>query len=291
MEFDEDLASIHAYLCADGYVIKNPPTQRHKYYYIGLRNTNIVLLRDFQRRFLRHFGIKPIIVVGQRAKIQNKRIYYQITKNQTYYSNCWTFPELNKKLLRYWLRAYFDCDGWVSVVRAKDRKVGLESINRAGILKIKNAQGKFGIVSTLNKRKNRRIWSLSICGRDDLTKFAKNIGFLHPKKSAKLNEALNSYVNYVWKMPTDKTGLLTFIKTKGNESKARGQIRFNSIRRKNLSELKRELSVFGIKSRLSKSLINGNGNKYYTLSIKKRDFQEGSEWISIESSESLNSRK
>jgi len=29
---------LHAYLCADGYVIRNPKTQKHNYYYVGLRN-------------------------------------------------------------------------------------------------------------------------------------------------------------------------------------------------------------------------------------------------------------
>ena len=47
-------------------------------------------------------------------------------------------PFLSKPLLRFLLRAYFDCDGWVGFVRAKDRKVGLESINYKGLFKIKS---------------------------------------------------------------------------------------------------------------------------------------------------------
>ena len=45
-----DLISIHAYLCADGYVIKSK-NPKYKYFKIGLRNTNPVLLRDFQEKF------------------------------------------------------------------------------------------------------------------------------------------------------------------------------------------------------------------------------------------------
>ena len=89
MKFDKDLASIHAYLCSDGYVVKNPETQKHKYYYIGLRNTNNVLLEDFQRKFHEKFGVKPIITNEGRCKIQSKEIYNILTKKITYYSDRW----------------------------------------------------------------------------------------------------------------------------------------------------------------------------------------------------------
>ena len=69
MQFDKNFVSIHAYLCADGYVIKNPKTQKHKYYRIGFRNTNIVLLKDFQEKFEKVFRIKPRLVVRQRCEI------------------------------------------------------------------------------------------------------------------------------------------------------------------------------------------------------------------------------
>jgi len=59
VKFDENLAAIHTYLCADGYVIKNPETQGYKYYYIRFRNTNIILLKDFQEKFKKYFGVEP----------------------------------------------------------------------------------------------------------------------------------------------------------------------------------------------------------------------------------------
>jgi hypothetical protein len=42
MKFDTNLSSIHGYLCGDGYVIKNPKTQKHKYYHIGYKHSLIV---------------------------------------------------------------------------------------------------------------------------------------------------------------------------------------------------------------------------------------------------------
>jgi DNA mismatch repair ATPase MutL len=48
METCTSLAALHGYLSGDGYVIKNPPTQKQKYYLIALRNTEEKLLLDFQ---------------------------------------------------------------------------------------------------------------------------------------------------------------------------------------------------------------------------------------------------
>ena len=41
MEINEDLVVIHAYLCADGYVIKNSETQKHKYYIGFISNSEV----------------------------------------------------------------------------------------------------------------------------------------------------------------------------------------------------------------------------------------------------------
>src|SRR4030042_12082 len=181
MKFNQDLASIHSYLCADGYVIRNPETQKHKYYYIGLRNTNDVLLKDFQDKFEKVFGIKPIITNDGRCKIQNKDIFFQLTKDFSYYSDKWVMPRLSLEELKCWLRSYFDCDAWVSIQKAKSRAIGLESINKFGLEQIKNSLSKFGIkTSEVKKRKNRKIWSIHICGKDDILKFKESIGFLHP---------------------------------------------------------------------------------------------------------------
>lgn len=269
MKFDEDLASIHGYLCADGYVITNPKSQKHKYYYIGLRNTNTTLLKDFQKRFRRFFGIVPIITNEGRAKVQNKKIYEKLTEKYSYYSGEWSIPRLPKNLLGAWLCSYFDCDGWVVVRKAKDRRIGLDSINLSGLLEIKDVLfKKFRITSTVKKKKNRNIWCLNICGKDDLVRFSKNIGFLHPEKKAKLEKAINSYVNYTWSIPKTKKALFNFVLEKGNERKKRGQIRFYSIIKKNLINFKKALYFYKVKSRVSKRFTNGYGCHFYTLSIR-----------------------
>lgn len=196
MKFNDDFASIHAYLCADGYVIRNPETQKHKYYYIGLRNTNLKILKDFQFKFNRTFGIMPIITKEKdRCKIQNKKIFFQLTKHFSFYSHEWTLPKLDKQELRSWLKSYFDCDGWVEFKKSKNHRIiGLESVNLKGLEQIKFTLLKnFEINSNIRPRKGRNIWRLTICGKDDLEKFKNEINFFHPNKRRKLLGALNSY--------------------------------------------------------------------------------------------------
>jgi len=275
MQFDQNLASVHAYLCADGYVIRNPETQKHKYYYIGLRNTNEILLKDFQNKFAKAFGLMPIITNDGRCKIQNKNIFFQLTKDFSYYSDEWAIPQLSLNDLKCWLRSYFDCDGWVTVQKAKSRVIGLESINKNGLEQIKNSLLKFGIkASDVKKRKNKNIWYISICGKDDLIKFKENIGFLHPRKNNKLLEAVNSYQTYEWVIPDKKEDFIEFINKKGRKRLDTNQVRFFSILEDNLIKLKNELNKYGIISKISSPLKNGYGRIYYCLTFNQKELEK-----------------
>src|SRR3989344_9396288 len=158
MKFNENFAAIHAYLSADGYVIKNPATQKHKYYHIGLRNTNETLLKDFQNKFNKQFKIKSHIAKDGRCRIQNKQLYYKLTKDYSFYSKEWQLPEsLPKRLLSVWLRAFFDCESWVFVKVHQNRQIGVDSINHKGLKSIQQALGNFGIESILKKVKNGKM--------------------------------------------------------------------------------------------------------------------------------------
>jgi len=222
MKFNEDLSAIHAYLCADGYVIKNPETQKHKYYSIGLRNQNLTLLADFQNRFERLFGIKPKIGDG-RARVFSKDIYQKLTEEWNFYSDSWKLPEIGGKCLNLWLRAFFDCEGWVECTSRKNRRIGLDSINRRGLIQMQNSLSLIGINSKIRKVEKRSTWRLQIFGKDNIEKFSQEIGFLHPGKKEKLQEMINSYPNYVWNFPEDKRELQEFvmkiIKTKAKVKK------------------------------------------------------------------------
>jgi intein/homing endonuclease len=147
-------------------------------------------LKDFQFKFANVFVIKPIISKqNDRCKIGNKRIFYELTKDSSFYSNEWILPKLTKNQLKNWLRSYFDCDGWVE---PKNSVIGLESVNKKGLEQILFVLLKsFKINSNIRPRKNRNIWRLTICGKDDLEKFYNEINFLHPEKRKKLISALN----------------------------------------------------------------------------------------------------
>ncbi|MEM5800069.1 MAG: LAGLIDADG family homing endonuclease [Candidatus Aenigmatarchaeota archaeon] len=273
MKFNQSLATIHAYLCADGYVITNPPTQKHKYYYIGLRNTNEIILQDFQKNFERAFGIKPIITKEKdRCKIQNKNLFLKLTKNFSFYSDKWTMPKLSLKGLRCWLRAFFDCEAWVNVQKGKSRVIGLESVNKNGLEQIRNSLLKFGIkVSNVKKRKNRNIWYIYICGKENLLKFKENIGFLHPNKNKKLLEAINSYINYEWLIPSEREEFIKFVNDKGKLRNDTKEVRFFSIIKDNLIRLKEELIKYGIDARMYGPWKNNRGRIYYCLSFKQKE--------------------
>ncbi len=276
MKFDKELASIHAYLCADGYVIKNPKNQKHKYYHIGLRNNNELLLKNFREHFKKVFGVYPTITKDKRCKIQNKDIYFKLTKDFSYYSDKWVIPKLSKEELKCWLRTYFDCDAWVQVQKGKSRSIGLESINERGLKQIRDVlQKEFEIhTSNVKKRKNRNIWYIYICGKSNLLKFKENIGFLHPKKKARLEEALDSYETYEWIIPNKKEKLLEFIKTRGRIRNDTKEVRFFSIIRDNLLKLKNKLIQYNIKGKIYGPWKNNKGRIYYCLKLKQRELNK-----------------
>ena len=122
---NSDFVSIHAYLCSDGYVVRNLKTQKHKYYRIALRNTNVVLLKDFQNKFYKIFKLKPIIYRNEVCRISSKKLYFWFLQYGSFYSNEWRLPKLNKDKLKFWLRSYFDCEAWVICRKAKDRHIGI----------------------------------------------------------------------------------------------------------------------------------------------------------------------
>lgn len=268
MKFDSALAAIHGYLCADGYVIKNPQKQNHKYYHIGLRNTNMKLLKDFQIKFYSRFRIMPHITKDGRCRIQSKAIYYILTKDFSYYTDTWELPSLSTENMKVWLRSFFDCEAWVECQKAKSRTVRFDCKNIRGVYQIKDALEKFSVKASIKNRKNRLV-RLNICGLENLKNLKKYIGFLHPDKRAMLERAINSYVDYNWKIPESKADLLRFVDYRGRLRAGRNEIRLNTIKKKNLLRLKRALNRFGINSNIHGPWINGNESKYYCMTIKK----------------------
>ena len=210
----EDLAAVHGYLCADGYVISHKRGGKRKYYLAALRNTEIALLEDFTIRFERVFGLRPKISIGANlASLHSKEIYRWLTETfGPFYSYKWRFPKIfrTKKLKAIWLRAVFDCESWVNCKKGADRHIGIEMVNRRGIIQIRGLLSEFKIPAKFKARKTRNIFRLNIFGKGNIETFRREIGFLHPKKKAKLQEALDSYVEYNWAFPKKKEAARQF---------------------------------------------------------------------------------
>lgn len=271
MRFNSDMASIHAYLCSDGYVIRNPTSQKHKYYHIGLRNTDQKLLEDFQRKFHRQLKIKPIIAKDGRCRIQSKKIYYYLTKNHSYYSDKWSLPKMNNRCIRSWLRSYFDCDGWVELQKAKSRSVRLDSINENGLRQIQKSLSRLSIESSVKYRKGI-LFRLSICGLDDLKKFHRSIGFLHEKKNQRLIEAIESYKTYKWEI--DEGNIRKLIDERGRKMRDRDAIRLMSIKKNNLIMVNKILNIYKITNRIYGPWKSGQGSLYYCLIFKESELNK-----------------
>ena len=272
---NKNLAIIHAYLCADGYVIKNPKNQKQKYYRIGFRNTNLVLLKDFQERFEKVFNLKPRLVEGERSEIGSKEIYEKLTKEfGSFYSKEWKVPELKKGFSNFWLRTFFDCEGWVFCRTRQNRHIGLDTINEKGLDKIIIELNKLGIKTIKKENKKRKMFRIFIYGEENLKKFQNKIGFLHPGKKKKLQETLNDFVKYEWIFPKEDKKCKEFVKNKLKEKiriKKPHYIRIISKEEANLSKLKFYLHKFYAVESLLNKRKNGIGTTYYELTINKKE--------------------
>jgi intein/homing endonuclease len=274
MKFDENLAAVHGYLCSDGYVIRNPENQRHKYYVIALRNTNIVLLEDFQNRFEKYFGVKPAIRNG-RCIINSKPIYIKlIDKFGSFYSYEWKIPELDRNLITFWLRAFFDCEGWVEINGRKSRMVCAESVNLKGLEQVKRSLLTLGIKSRIKPKKSGSIFRLLIFGKENVKQFGSAVGFLHPQKREKLLGLISSYPDYVWSFPCDEEENMIFVKSV-MLSKARPKppysIRITSNKKENLVKLSEHITKYsGVTPKIN-SYRNGYGTEYSELSVNNKN--------------------
>jgi hypothetical protein len=275
MKFDKNLAAVHAYLCADGYVTKNPLERKKKYYRIGLRNTNQVLLKDFQKRFYNYFRVMPPIRKDGRCEKCSKEINELLLREfGSFYSWEWRMPKLNKKLVRVWLRAYFDCEGWVFCKRHQNRHIGVDCVNEKGLNQVIKALNQLGIKTIKKFNKKRKIFRIFIYGKENIKKFRDNIGFLHPDKAEVLNDVIKDYMVYEWTFPTKEKECKKFIK-KILEEKARIKkpfyIRLISREKRNLKKLRYLLKKFYNIDSLLYNCVNGIGTKYYEIDINQKE--------------------
>jgi hypothetical protein len=104
------------------------------------------------------------------------------------------FESLNRLTARNWVRSFFDGDGDIHLSPVMSKcKVRAKSINRLGLKGVNELLWRyFRIRGKMYTREKpaRENWSqayeLVISNRRNLSLYAKNIGFNHPKKNRKL---------------------------------------------------------------------------------------------------------
>ncbi len=275
MENCPSLAALHGYLSGDGYVIKNSPTQKQKYYNIGFRNTEERLLQDFQEKFESIFMEIPHISKNKDRCSKGSRLIYEFFTDRygSFYSREWSVPEMSIECKAVWLRAFFDCEGWVLNIPGKNRHIGLDSVNHSGLRAIAEMlNDDFGIETKLHANKGRDTLRLVIYGRENLVLFGEKIGFLHTKKRKKFIEALASFDSWKWHFPTKKSE-----KEKYTIEILKEKIKFRQnnarmfSRKENLEKLQKILrELFRIESKIIRTK-NGLGTTYHYLSFYGRE--------------------
>ncbi len=96
-----------------------------------------------------------------------------------------------------YLRSMFQAEGYVTV-RERAAVVGLDMISEDLVRGLQQLLGRFGIFSRVRRKEDPRAnragtWSLSIRPLGDRRRFADEIGFIDPRKAAKLDASLELF--------------------------------------------------------------------------------------------------
>lgn len=90
----------------------------------------------------------------------------------------------SKKVIKNWLRAFFDDE---STVEIKRKRIRIKSINEEGLKQVLKLLSKLKIYSRITGKNIDNSWYLNIY-QNDLQKYKGEINFLHPLKKEKLNQ-------------------------------------------------------------------------------------------------------
>ncbi len=128
--------------------------------------------------------------------VTSKQAVTDLLSMASFTSKSWTLPNVvvTRTAKIEWLRAYFDCDGYVG-----NKYVQVQSVNVGGLRVIQRLLNEFGIESKIYTytRKNES-WNinylLNINKKEMRIKFLRDIGFNHPLKKKKLESLISAEV-------------------------------------------------------------------------------------------------
>ena len=199
------LVKVHAYVSSDGGIyiwkckeIRGNNVRIREKLRVKFWNKEDKLMNDFVVSVKRIYPHLKYIREDKKrfdAEVRSQIFSKDLLKLGKVSTKSWEFPkDINTKQKKIWIRAFVDCDGTVNDYNYT-RYVAIDSINLNGLKQISLILDEFGISSRIIevRYKDNVSYRLKISKRDNLIKFNELIGFNHPLKKKKLNEAIKSY--------------------------------------------------------------------------------------------------
>ena len=187
------LASICGFIMGDGCLEirkeKNKPWFHHE---IRFYPDNLDVAKLFVNYFEKLYGKTPTIKSLKNffeVRVISRVACKHLSEIAQFSGLKWTPPKgllINRSTKIEFIKAIFDCEGCVG-----KRNVQFQSVNKEGIHDIKRILEELGIESSIYEytRKNLK-WNknyiMVISRKENIKKYAENIGFNHPKKRKKL---------------------------------------------------------------------------------------------------------
>ena len=190
IRYPEVKARIIGYLIGDGSVFIRKEKRGTMRYEFSFYPDNVAMLNSFLDSISLFYGLTPKPRIEKnyfQVKISNKAIVEDLLRQGEFKSTTWSIPSLSsEKEIEEFLRAYFDCEAYVS-----RQAIRVESVNKVGLIHVKQLLLQFGISSKMYQyeRKNKN-WNtnhiLCIFSYENRKRFLTKIGFYHSKKQEKL---------------------------------------------------------------------------------------------------------
>ncbi|MBU0615601.1 MAG: hypothetical protein KJ601_05915 [Nanoarchaeota archaeon] len=189
-------AKLLGFLAGDGGVYIRVDKNKDIHHSILFCPDDESMLNHFVDAFIRFYNKKPTIRNHGnyfRVRAASKPICLDLLKTAKFGTHEWRVPNdyLTSNILKIeWLRAFFDCEGYVG-----KKQIQLQSVNKQGLTDICNLLNKFSIHSKIYQyeRKNPN-WNtnyiLCILRKESIRKFYNIIGFNHSEKLRKINQLI-----------------------------------------------------------------------------------------------------
>ncbi len=190
-EYPELKARVVGYLMGDGSVtVRRDGYGEH--HDIGFYPDDIEMLDSFLDAFYQLYGELPQVRIARnyyRIRVHSKPMVVHLLHHGSFRSLEWRAPHdilTNESTRREWLRAMYDCEGYVG-----PKVIAFQTVNERGLNDIRLLLAEFGIESrTYTYKRKQEAWNrnflLYITRKTARRTFLKEIGFHHGKKQEKL---------------------------------------------------------------------------------------------------------